>query len=69
MYPFKFEADTHDGPIRVPDNLHALEEDQVRVVNQFDAIDNEHSLIDDLLQNPLRLPDFSPLKRDEIYAF
>jgi len=72
MYTIEFQTKIEDGTIRVPKRyrrrLHEQVSDKpVRVIIYLPGQQPAAEFIDRLLANPLRIDDFVPLRRDEIY--
>lgn len=77
MYAAEFEAKIENGQIHVPEQFTDRFRNGVRVIllavdSTTDSTANskepQSSLIEQLLANPVNIPQFHPLKRDEIYA-
>ncbi|MCB0124931.1 MAG: hypothetical protein KDE58_21895 [Caldilineaceae bacterium] len=73
MYAVEFEAKIEDGRIHVPEQFAERFRQGVRVIlltadSMVDTKEQQSNLIEQLLANPLNIPKFHPLKRDEIYA-
>lgn len=68
MELIKFKAKIKNGRIEIPKKyLKRLgKEVKVLVVNEDDQ--KQNTFIDQLLNNPIILPSFRPLRRNEIYA-
>ncbi len=68
MYAIEFQAHVKDGVIQIPPQYQEQFQNNVRVIILMEPPSPTHTLIDQLLANPLHIPDFQPLSRDEIYA-
>ena len=69
VYAIEFTAKIRDGTIQVPEAYRHRLKDSVRVILVVEEQDQEsEDIIQKLLENPLNVPGFSPLSRDEIYA-
>ena len=69
VYAIEFTAEIRDGTIQVPEAYRHRLKDNVRVILMVEEQDREsEDIIQKLLENPLNVPDFSPLSRDEIYV-
>jgi len=64
----QFKARVDNGTIEIPEKYRGRLKGHVRViiVPEEEALAN--SLIEELLEHPLYIPDFRPLTRDEIYS-
>ena len=73
MQAIEFEADVKNSYIKVPGRFNMLESKHVRLVALFDSESHvsdsrtKASFIDNLLLNPLKVKNFKPMKREEIY--
>jgi len=67
MEAIEFKAKIKDGIIRIPDKFKQKNGNTVKVIIISEKTPEESDMIDALLSNPLKLNDFSPLSRDEIY--
>ncbi len=68
MYAVEFRTKMTDGIIRVPERYRKKMRNSVKVILLAeDTSDTSSDMIGQLLAYPLRLPDFIPLKREEIY--
>ena len=71
MSVVKFEATVEDGNIVVPtkfrNKVKGRVEVSVRVENKSEHEEEPYDIISELIRNPIKDPDFVPLKRDEIY--
>ena len=78
MYAFEFRTKIKDGMIEVPKEYRErlrreISDEQVRVIlltleqTETNQVDTGEDLIDQLLTNPLYVPDFIPLSRDKAH--
>ena len=67
MYAIEFQASIKDGLIEVPDEYRHRFRGSVRVIVLSQEVKPEVATIEHLLNNPIKAPNFTPLKRDEIY--
>ncbi|MBN1873412.1 MAG: hypothetical protein JXA33_04210 [Anaerolineae bacterium] len=68
MYAIEFQTEVRDGMIQIPTQYQEQLQARVRVIILVEARPATHTFIDELLVQPLQIPDFEPLSRDEIYA-
>lgn len=69
MHAIEFTAKIRDGTIQVPEPYRHHLKDNVRVILMVEEQGQDpEDIIKKLLENPLNVPGFSPLSRDEIYA-
>lgn len=68
MLAVEFEAKVSDGMIRIPDPYRNQINDMVRVIVLIERPETEDNYIDHLLAEPLQIPDFAPLRREETHA-
>jgi hypothetical protein len=68
MYAVEFQAIIKDGHIEVPPEYQGNFSNGVRVILlQADSQSDRSTIIDRLMESPIRLKDFHPLVRDDIY--
>ena len=68
MYAVEFRTKMTDGIIRVPEKYRKKMRCSVKVILLTeDTSDTSSDMIGELLRHPLRLPDFRPFRREEIY--
>lgn len=67
MKAIEFQTRVENGAIRIPEKYQGQVNGEVRVVIMIEDRPAESSIIKELLANPLKIPDFKPLTRDEIY--
>lgn len=68
MYAIEFQTRIKDGVIQIPHHYQERLREMVRVIVLVDVSPATETFIDQLLAQPLQIPDFQPLRRDEIYA-
>ena len=67
MEAIEFKTKIKNGIIRIPDKFKQKNGNTVKVILISEKSPEQSNLIDDLLSNPVKINDFSPLSRDEIY--
>jgi hypothetical protein len=67
MYAVKFRTKVKNGTIEIPEVYRDRFKERVRVVLLVEEESVTANLIDELLQHPLKVTDFKPLTREEIY--
>ncbi|MFZ2655870.1 MAG: hypothetical protein WAX69_13145 [Victivallales bacterium] len=73
MQAIEFEADVKNSSIKIPGRFGMLESKHLRLVALFDSdtqvsvSKKKASFIDNLLLNPLKVKNFKPMKREEVY--
>jgi len=67
MYAVEFQATIKDGTIEIPEVYRHRFRERVRVILLAEEESTTANLIDQLLQRPLKIPEFKPFTRDEIY--
>lgn len=68
MYTIEFKADISNGVIEIPQQYRDKMQTHVKVILLSDEATNDtHDIIDDLLISPIKISEFKPLNRDEIY--
>ena len=68
MYAIEFQTHVKDGIIQIPPQYQEQLQNSVRVIILVEPPSPTHTFIDQLVANPLHIPDFQPLSRDEIYT-
>ena len=68
MYAVEFQAKVKNGMIEIPARYRDKLKQMVRVIVLAETGEKTGNLIDQLLEKPLRVKDFKPLTREEIYA-
>lgn len=70
MYAIEFQAKVIDGMIVVPDQYKNKINGKVKVILLSHERQNQAqppNLIEELLNNPIKLQSFEPLRREEVY--
>ena len=67
MEAIEFKTKIKNGTIRIPDKYKQKNGNTVKVIIISEKSHKESDMIDELLSNPIKINDFSPLSRDEIY--
>lgn len=67
MQAIEFQATVENGIIPVPERYHSEVGGQVRVIVLAEEESEPYDIITELMNNPLQIPDFKPLTREEIY--
>ena len=67
MYAIEFQTNIKDGSIEIPEQYKGQFKGSVRVIVLAQPEQQTSNLIDQLLENPIRLDNFQPLTRQEIY--
>ncbi|QTA91793.1 hypothetical protein [Desulfonema magnum] len=68
MYAVEFRTKVTDGIIQIPEKYRKKIKNNVRVILLAeDSADTTSDIIEDILESPLKLPDFRSFKREEIY--
>ena len=68
MYAVEFRTKIQDGMIRIPEKYRKQITHRVKVILLAETVaDSTSDFIEELLASPIKLPDFTPLKREEIY--
>ena len=66
MNAVEFEAVAKNGRIEIPPRHAGLPDGPVRVIVLYEQEpESSHDELDDLMNNPIRLPGFVPLTREE----
>lgn len=69
MIAVEFQTKVKDGTIEIPPEYRDDFKDNVRVILLAEQPRVEvRTLIDELLENPVKVANFRPFSRDEIYA-
>ncbi len=68
MRAIEFQARIENGTIRIPDEFKTKLTGPVRVIVMTEERSAAKSMIQTLLAEPLKIPDFTPLTREEIYG-
>lgn len=67
MYAVEFRTTIDDGVIRIPIEYQGRFTKGVRVILLAEEIEGTETYIDKLLARPLKVKDFRPLTREDIY--
>lgn len=70
MYAVEFQANVVDGKIVVPDQYKSSIQGTVKVILLSQEIVSQSqpsNMIEKLINNPIKLQSFEPLRREEIY--
>jgi hypothetical protein len=67
MYAVEFQAQIKNGTIEIPEAYRSRFKEHVRVILLAEEDSPTVTLIDQLLQYPVKVPGFKPLTREEMY--
>ena len=67
MYTVEFQAQVKNGTIEIPEAYRGRFKERVRVILLAEEERPTMTLIDQLLQHPVRVAGFKPLTREELY--
>jgi hypothetical protein len=67
MYAVEFQAQIKNGTIEIPEVYRNRFKERVRVILLAEEESTTVTLIDQLLQHPLKMAGFKPLTREEMY--
>lgn len=67
MYAVEFQTKVKNGTIEIPEVYRDRFKERVRVILLAEEESEGASLIDQLLQHPVKVADFKPLTREEMY--
>ena len=69
MFAVEFKAKVKDGIIEIPEKYRKKLRRNVKVIllNEDTIGEGSFDIIEELLESPLKMPDFKPFKREEIY--
>ena len=67
MQILKFKASVKNGVIHIPKQFQQQLPERVQIIIFPETTRPKDDFIAHLLNHPLRVPDFQPLKREEIY--
>ncbi len=68
MDMIEFQATVKNGKIEIPPEYRGQIKNRVRVIVLPEGeTPDRRNLIDELLANPVKVQDFQPLKRDDLY--
>ena len=68
MQAIEFQTRIENGAILIPEEYKSQLTGPVRVIVMTEDRSVDSSMIQELLANPLKVPDFKPLTREEIYG-
>jgi predicted transcriptional regulator len=68
MYAFEFKTKIKNGMIEIPEKFRKQLKNTVKVILLTEYItDTQPDVIEELLESPLKITDFRPYKREEVY--
>jgi len=67
MYAVEFQAQIKNGTIEIPEAYRSCFKERVRVILLAEEESHTMTLIDQLLQHPVKVPGFKSLTREELY--
>jgi hypothetical protein len=67
MYAVEFQAQINNGTIEIPEAYRSRFKERVRVILLAEEESTTVTLIDQLLQHPVKVPGFKPLTREEMH--
>jgi hypothetical protein len=67
MYAVEFQAQINNGTIEIPEAYRSRFKKRVRVILLAEEESPTVTLIDQLLQHPVKVPGFTPLTREEMH--
>ncbi len=67
MQAIEFQTQVKNGSIEIPEELKGKLIGPIRVIVLTEDAVRKSSAIEELLANPIKIEDFKPLTRDEIY--
>ncbi|KPA10332.1 hypothetical protein MHK_005243 [Candidatus Magnetomorum sp. HK-1] len=68
MYAIEFQTQITNGIIKIPEKYREKVKRFVKVILLTEeTAETSSDMIDQLLESPLKVPDFRPFKREEIY--
>ena len=67
MYAIEFQTNIADGIIEIPQQYRIQRPAHAKVIVLFEDVAQEAGALDQLLREPLRIPNFRPLTREAIY--
>ncbi len=68
MYAFEFKTKIKNGMIEIPEKFRNKLRNNVKVILLTEYItDTQSDIIEELLESPLKVTDFRPYQREEIY--
>jgi hypothetical protein len=67
MYAVEFKSKIKNGTISIPEEYKDRFGEQVRVILLADEETTDASFLDQLIENPIRIPGFEPMDRDKLH--
>jgi hypothetical protein len=67
MYAVEFKSKIKNGTISIPEEYKDRFGEQVRVILLADEETTDASFLDQLIENPIRIPGFEPRDRDKLH--
>lgn len=68
MYAIEFKTKIKDGIIKIPKKYRRSLKENVKVIVLTEEKENQsYDIIKNMLDSPIKISDFKPMKRDEIY--
>jgi len=67
MYAVEFQAKAKNGIIEIPEEYRERFTENVRVILLVEEKRTMVNIIDQLLEEPLKVKNFAPLRREEVY--
>ncbi len=67
MEAIEFKTRVKNGVIQIPEKYKQQLKDTVKVIILCDQKPTQKNIIDDMWKNPLKISEFTPLSREEIY--
>ena len=68
MQAIEFQTILQNGTIEIPQDLRERVKGKVRVIVLAEEPDEDASYLEYLIENPIDIPGFKPMTRDEIYS-
>ena len=67
MYAVEFQANVKNGIIEIPEEYREHFIENVHVILLVEGKESTVNIIDTLLEEPLKVKNFAPLKREDVY--
>ena len=67
MEAIEFKTKIKDGIIQIPKKYTRKVGNTVKVIILSDQVAKHSDIVEKLLEHPVKVPDFKPLSRDDIY--
>lgn len=67
MHAIEFRAKIKNGIIEIPEKFRRRLKDNVKVILLTEYMTDTNDAIEELLKSPIKITDFKPYKREEIY--